>query len=130
MKILVILALLWNSLAFAECDWATIKTQKNDKGENEYVYTKECHIQVGVNKEELDIRKKQLAKQAETIKLSELGINIANQRAEEWKEETYDQRKALERSVTLEKYTSAGYFLVGIGTAMLSVWAVGKLGNR
>jgi hypothetical protein len=92
----------------ADCDNATIKEVNG-----EYIYSKDCHKEVGKN-----IR---------DIKLKDLIIEKQEQRIELWSNKTYELEKeinSLERWKEVNKWIYYGLGAVSVG---LSVYLAGKI---
>jgi hypothetical protein len=120
MKFLLILIISFN--AFADCDFGTIEKQ-GDK----YLYSKECHIEVGklYNKDKL--RDQEVEKLNEKISLKDLALDKADQRAELWKDTTYKLEERIQKQSTYSKYNDMFYFGAGVATVILTGWALGQV---
>lgn len=118
--------------ALANCDFSTIK--KVDSG---YLYSSECHGEVGKIKKAKEAlekaseeRKKQVDKLTESIKLKDLALDTADERIMNWRMESYEQHERLLKQRKYEKYNDWMYFGGGILVTVLSVWAAGQIKTR
>jgi hypothetical protein len=131
----VIITLLLTINAFS-CDFSTIQQQ----GDN-FVYNKDCHLEVGhlvkensSQKQQLDELKKandsrteESAHLRKSIQLKDLALDKADERVSKWREESYNQNDRLLRQDRLSGYTNWFYFGGGVAIAILSVFAAGQL---
>ena len=119
---LIVTSLLASNVAWAECDFSTIK--KVPEG---YLYTKECHVQVGKNVKELKAKKEEVKELRKAIELKDLALKVSYDRVERWQTTTF---KLEDRVNTIEKYNDAQkvlYFVIGVGVTSLAVWGAGQL---
>lgn len=112
------------------CDWSK---DVRKEGSN-YVYTTDCHIEVGKTikaKEELEKanseRQAQVEKLGKAIELKDLALDRADQRIMNWRDEAYNQHERLLKQEKLAKYNDWLWFGGGVGLTILSVWAAGQL---
>lgn len=137
-----------NQVALANCNWKE-DIKKNLDGS--YIYSKECHIEVGVIGKVLDTTKQALeeskkesvelraevkeleeskTKLIKSIELKDLALSKADDIAMRWRDETYNQHDRLLRQQKLSKTNNWLFFGGGILAGFLSVWAAGQLDRR
>lgn len=122
MKLIVIFTMLLSTNIFGSCDWSTVK--ETDKG---YLYSKECHIEVGNSISELEGRREQVETLKNSLKLKDLALNTSNMRIEDWKTATYQLEDRLLKHDRWSGIKSWSYFGTGVGVTILSVWAASLL---
>ena len=119
---LVVLLFSSNVLFSGTCDWSTIKEQ-----DNKYVYSEDCHREVGKLVKESEIRKEQVEKLNKAIELKDLTIQKQEERVELW----MNTSEKLEKKVTSwERWKEAHqwmYFGLGVLATGLSVYLAGKV---
>lgn len=122
-KIYLILVVL--SLSFqinAKCDWSTIKT--TDQG---YLYSKECHIEVGKIVEEVELRKKQVEELNKTITFKDLAMTKADERIVLWRDTSFELEERIVKQRKWSAYNDYLWFGGGIAVTILSGWAMGQV---
>jgi len=117
------LLIMFMSIQFvmADCDFSTIK--ETDQG---YLYSQECHRQVGKLVKDEAERKEQIAKLNKSIELKDLVIDKQEERIKLWMDST---EKMEDRVNSIEKWKSTNqwlYFGLGVVTTSLSVWLASK----
>jgi hypothetical protein len=138
--IALIILLTFSNSVLAEyvgnCDVSTIQQQ----GDN-YIYNKDCHIEVGrlvkENKQQKqqidDLNKAVAAKNDEsthlrkTITLKDLALDKADERTSKWREESYSQNSSLNKEQRLSRYENYFFFASGIAVTVLAVFAAGSI---
>lgn len=117
----LILILLIPQLAFAECDYSTVK-----KVDNGYLYSTECHKATGKALKELNIREEQVENLKKTIKLKDLALVTADSRILNYQEVAYKNTERLNRLNSVQSKQNMLYFIGGIVLSTLSVYAASK----
>ena len=119
MKYLMIVVILMNNLAYAECDFATGIVKKEDG----YLYTKDCHIRVG-----------QLVKENENltkaIELKDLAISKNQERVNLWMDTTYKLEDRVNKMEEIKSQSQFLYFGLGIVSAVAVGYGVARLTGR
>ena len=122
----------WMNSAMSACDWKSVRKE----GSN-YVYSVECHKEVGKiknKKESLEKanveRKKQVEKLTKTVELKDLALEKADERSANWRKESYNQHDRLLKQKELSRYNDWWYFGGGIGLSILSIWAAGQIKKK
>ena len=127
MKILPIIssaliALHLNSTALAACDFSTGITQ-TDKG---FLYSPDCHREVGKIVKENDDRKEQADAFRKALDLKDAVIDAQRQRADLWRDTSF---KLEDRVSTIEEFKRNNellYFGLGIVLTIGAGYAVGQ----
>jgi len=122
LSILLVLNFLCPISALAKCNFKTIK-----KVEDGYLYTSDCHREVGKLKNEAEERREQVKNLNEAIKLKDLTITTHTERADLWMNTSF---KLEDRVNTIERMNSTNrwlYFGIGVIFTGLSVWGAGQL---
>lgn len=113
------LSLSFNTIA---CDWSTIKKQGNS-----FVYSAECHDQVGKLADSEKERKKQVEKLEQSIELKDLALTTAEKRVELWKKTTYEVEDRALRYKKFANLTKYGWFAMGVISVFASAYAFDKV---
>lgn len=113
--------------AMADCNWAT-DIKKNPDGSR--TYTEECHIVVGKNIKELELRREQVEALNQTIQLKDLAILKLEQRNEIWMNTSIKMNDSLNSYERLRSTNYALYFGLGVVATSLAVWGAGQLANK
>lgn len=109
--------------SFAACDFKTgIK-----EVDGQFVYSKDCHLEVGRLVKEEKQRDEQVGELKKAIELKDLALDKADQRVMLWRKETYEQHKYLERQQTMSEYQKWIYFGLGVAVSGFAVWGAGQL---
>ena len=122
-KLFTVLVLLMSFNVTATCDFKSVKKV----GADTFIYTKECHLEVGKLVKVEKIRKGQVADLNKSITLKDLAITKADARISLWKDTTY---KLEDRMLKQRKYSRLNNTLIfgsGVLTVILSAWAMGQL---
>lgn len=102
------------------CVWSTIK--KVDGG---YLYSRDCHIQVGMTLEELDLRTQQAVELQKALDSQKDATRAETGRADLW----YNEAKKLDNHIkaqdTAAPFKNAMWFVLGAGL-MYGASRVGK----
>lgn len=120
---LVLCSVFGAQVALADCDFST-GVQKQDSG---YLYSVDCHKQVGKIVKDLDDREKQVQSLSKSIDLKDLALEIQDERANRLRETLYrveDRVNTMERIKESNKWL---YFGIGIAFTGLAVWGAGQL---
>ena len=112
------------NVAFADnCDWSTIKEIDGP----EFVYSPECHNQVGklvANEKDYKI---QIDSQKKVIQLKDLTIKDLTANSNMWEKEAHSQFKALENYRSAEKTRTWLWFGGGVGATILAIVIAGQV---
>ncbi len=116
MRFLFIIILLFNSLAYADCDFKTIKKTKDG-----YLYSKDCHVKVG----ELVRDNKNLRivgdLKDKKIELKDLQIVRHEERVLLWQSSTYEIEDRYNKRKTMAKWEKYMYLALGVVITGLAV---------
>jgi len=123
MKILLVLCLCINICL--GCDWKSVK-----KVEGGFLYSKECHVEVGRLVVSEDLRIQQINKYEDSIKLKDLAIGKANERIDLWKKTSLSLEQRVIKQYKFSEYNKYMWFIGGIATTVLSGWALGQIKNK
>ena len=112
--------------AYAGCDFATI--QKTQGG---YLYSAECHVQVGVLVESNRLLTQEVAELRQGAEKLQLAYNYLNTDRDQWRDSALKVGEKFDRYQGLSS-TQNSIFLGlgvagGIALTVLSVWAAGEL---
>ena len=118
-KALILIFILVSSVSHADCDWKTIaKTQEG------YLYSRECHIEVGKTVEELDIKRKQSDMFRQSSDLFKQSYELEKERADLWYKEARDLEKSLSSKKSYVELQQIAYFSLGLLAMYGAVQAV------
>lgn len=123
LSLILVTSLLSSNFAYAECDFSK-DLKRTEQG---YLYTAECHKEVGKMFTELTQRDDQVEKLNKTIELKDLALTQSNGRVEMWRDTTF---KLEDRVNTIERMKDKNkviWFILGIGMTSLAVWGAGQL---
>lgn len=112
-----------STISYAECDFSTGIT----KVDNGYLYTIECHKEVGKLVKDNADQATQINYLKEAMKYQDDMIAKERQRAELWRDYSY---KAEDRMMSLQKYNQMSgwlYFGLGIVTTVAAGFALGQV---
>lgn len=125
MKLLSILmlTLIFSNTCFAECDFSTGIVKQGDS----YLYSKECHVQVGRDQKELDNKRGEVVELRKTIELKDLALVQQQKRVDLWQETSFKMEEKFSTYDSLQSKNNLLYFVVGVGLTALSVWGAGQL---
>jgi hypothetical protein len=110
--------------ALATCNWEK-DIRVNQDGS--YTYSKDCHVQVGVSLNELDLRRNQVAELNKAIELKDLAIKYSEERAHLWMDSSLKMNERLNQYEASRSDSQWLHFGLGVATTVLSVWAAGQL---
>ena len=122
LTLLVVTLTLTMQSVLATCNWSSIK----QKG-NTFIYSKECHLEVGRLVKTSKIKEEQVKKLNETIKLRELSLDYSNKRVDLWKKTTFEVEDRFNKQVRIGSLGNKMYFVGGVLLTILSVWGAGQL---
>lgn len=125
LKHIILFALMFQALdSFSACNFSTI--QKTEQG---YLYSKECHIEVGRLVKSEPLYKVEITSLRKTIELKDLRINKEVARAEMWRktaidvEKSYNMRKNMS---DIQKYLYMGLGVIVSGGAIYAGSKISK----
>ena len=127
MKKLLIIAFLIPQLAFA--NFTCKRGQGITKTEKGFLYTKDCHTQVGKVIKENESRKEEIKELRKTIKLKDLAINTQIQRVEMWQTTTFKLEDRIITYRKLDRYENTLWFVLGIVVTGAAVYGAGQLND-
>lgn len=123
-RMIVVLSLLFNQVAFAECNYAEdIKKQS----ETSYSYTKECHVEVGMKFKELDLRIQQVEYYKRSLDSQQGALNNANARIELWRNTAFQLEDRVNKIDSYRERQNWIWFGLGILATGLAVHGASKL---
>jgi hypothetical protein len=108
-KIAIIISFLFIFNSWAECNPRTIK-----QVDGKFLYPVECHIEFGKLRQTESDRKQQIYHLEKTIKLKDLAINLAEEKAENWKSTSYKLEEKILKYEKNSERTKWIYFGLGI----------------
>lgn len=103
----------------AECDWKTIN--KTTEG---YLYSKECHIEVGKTLQELDIKKQQSDLYKNSSDLYKQSYELEKQRSDLWYKESQELEKTIKQDRMFSEIQKVTYFSLGAFIMYSAIMAV------
>lgn len=118
-----LIILLTINIAYADCDFSTDIT-KVDGG---YLYTTECHLEVGKNQKRLTLLESENLELRKSIELKDLALVRQQERVQLWMDTTY---KLEDRINTIDRIQSTNkllYILMGVGLTTIAVYGAGQL---
>jgi hypothetical protein len=123
LTLILLSASLIANTALADCKWAT-GIKKTDVG---YLYSPECHGQVGVVVKDNDDLNAEVASLRKGLALKDAAMDVADKRTILWRNESYEQFDRLQKQVELAHKNETLYFLLGILVTGLAVKGAGQL---
>lgn len=120
MKKLIIFILLFSVSAEASCDW---KTGITPGPNNTFIYTQECHQEVG----KLVQANKDLT---QAIQLKDLAIQQSDSRIALWEKVSGDEQDRLVKLDSEQKHNDVLYYALGVATTFLAAYAASQLVHR
>lgn len=120
-NILITAIFLISSSAYG-CDTSTIK-----KVSNGYLYSKECHVWVGKNVKEIEIRDVQVKDLYKTITFKDLAIKAQQDRATLWMDTSFKVEEEYQKSRKMTEFQKWLYFGLGVVVMGAAVNGAGKL---
>lgn len=121
---LVVLSLLTSQVSYADCVWSRDIKENQD---GSYTYTRGCHVQVGKNNKELDLRKQQVEELNKTIELKDLALVKQEERVNLWMDSTLKMNDKIQSYESLRSTNQILYFGLGILVMSAAVWGAGQL---
>lgn len=118
-KTLIALIFMFNSYSYGACDWKTI-VKTNDG----YLYTRECHIEVGKSLDELEIKRQQVELFRQSSDYFRQSYEFEKQRSDLWYKEAQDLEKRLKNNKVYSDLEKAAYFTLGVFVMYGAVQAV------
>lgn len=111
-------------ISFADCSFKD-DIKKNQDGT--YTYSRDCHVEVGRDLEELDIRKEQNEVYKKIVTLKDLQIEDYQKRSDLWKNTSVDLSDRLSKIENTRNTDKILYFGLGIATMVLSAYTASKI---
>ena len=112
------------SPAYADCDFSK-DIQKQADGN--YLYTKDCHTEVGKRVNALEKREEQVVKLEKTVELKDLALDKAHDRIDLWRNTSYKIEDRANTMEEMKKKNELLYFALGIVVTGLAVYGAGQL---
>ena len=110
------------SIAYADCDWKTIK----DNGDDTFTYSKQCHLAVGRLVKSSALKDDQITDLYKTIQLKDLALQQSESRANMWMDTSVKLTETLNHYESLRQNTGLLYYTAGIATVVLSAYVMGQ----
>lgn len=101
------------------CDWKTII--KTDQG---YLYSKECHIQVGKTLQELEIKRQQVELFKSSSELFKQSYDLEKERSALWYKEAQDLENSIHNKKAYSDLEKVTYFALGVFVMYGAIQAV------
>ena len=117
-RLIILYAMIVSQTAFADCDFSK-DVQNQDES---YIYSKECHIQVGKLVQNEEKRKKQVEELEKVVEIKDLVIIKSHERAEMWRATTFkleDRVNTIDRMKDTNKWL---YFGLGVVTTGFAIY--------
>ena len=121
---LLVIFSLFSNTSYAECVW---NRDVKEAGDGNYIYTRECHVQVGKNNKELEIRKVQVDELNKAIDLKDLALVKQEERVHLWMDSTLKMNDKIQSYESFRVSNQALYFGLGIIFTGFAVWGAGQL---
>jgi hypothetical protein len=121
---LIVLSLLTSPVSYADCVWNRDIKENQD---GSYTYARDCHIQVGKNNKELDLRKQQVEELNKTIELKDLALTKQEERVNLWMDSTLKMNDKIQSYESLRSTNQILYFGLGVLVMSAAVWGAGQL---
>jgi len=122
-KILIIIMLMVSLPAYGSCDFS-LGIKEIEGG---YLYTPECHREVGKKLLDLKDREKQIELYKEVINLKDLQISKEQQRADLWKNTAFKLEDRMVSIQRFDRWEDWLYFGAGVFVTGFAVWGAGQL---
>jgi hypothetical protein len=122
-KWVLFLTIMMSSISYAECNYS-LGIQKVENG---YLYTDECHAEVGKKLMDLKDREKQIDLYKEVISLKDLQISKEQQRADLWKNTTFKLEDRMMSIRRWDRWEDWLYFGAGVLVMSAATWGAGQL---
>jgi len=119
---LVLIFILTTQSVLATCDWKTIK--ETPQG---YLYSKECHVEVGRLVRSEPLLKAQIKALNKQITLKDLQFTKQVEITDKWRKTSYSLEDRVIKSYKLSSFNNKLNFVGGFVLAVLSVYAAGQL---
>jgi hypothetical protein len=116
-------SMLLSSSAFADCQWA----RDIKKVEGGYLYTNDCHGQVGVIVKDNDDLKTEVVNLRKGLELKDLVVQKSDERVMLWRNESYEQFDRLQKQTEAAHRNETLWFVLGIVVTGAAVWGAGQL---
>jgi hypothetical protein len=123
MKLLMVIFLMMPTLGYAECDFS-LGIQKVDGG---YLYTDDCHREVGKKLLDLKDREKQIILYKDLLDLKDTQIAKEQQRADLWKNTSFKLEDRMMSIRRWDRWEDWMYFGAGVLVMGVATWGAGQL---
>lgn len=121
---LLLLLALGSQTAFADCDFSRdVKAQQDGS----YVYSKDCHVQVGKSLKDLKDREEQVEKLNKTIELKDLALKISDDRNMALRDTLIKMDDRISTAERMNDTQKVLFFIGGVALTGLAVWGAGQL---
>lgn len=121
-SVVLICGIISNSV-FANCELA--RDIKRVPGG--FLYTEECHKEVGKRFIENKEYKKQVSNYEELLKLSDKAISIERERSDLWKKTSYELQTRIQNLDDSQHKNNLIYFGAGVILMLGATWAAGQV---
>lgn len=111
-----------NSTALAACDFSTGITQ-TEKG---FLYTPDCHREVGRISKENEDRKEQAELYRKALDLKDIAMDAQRERADMWRDTSFKLEDKLSSIERFKRNNELLYFGLGVVLTVGAGWAVGQ----
>ena len=122
-SLILVLCFLLPQVGIADCDFKTGIT----KVESGYLYTKDCHIKVGVIVEENKLKTQKITELQKTIELKDLQVRLTEERVDLWRRTSLDLEKEYNKRLKLNQFQNWVNFTLGVAVTGVAVWGASKL---
>jgi len=123
LKVFIIFMFSLNSMA--NCDWKTIK--KTSQG---FIYSSECHIEVGKLVRSEKLLKEQVSGLHKQIDLGDLKYSKQVEITDKWRKTSYSLEDRVIKSYKLTSFGNKINFLYGMATVVLGALVVGQIKTK
>lgn len=117
----------FSNVALADCNFTTGITSLPN---GNYEYVKPCHIKVGEIKRDLGIANTQNEMLIEAVKLKDLALTKANERAGLWMDTSFKLEARVETMDKIYNRNKIIYFGLGVLATGLAIYAVDQIHHR
>lgn len=123
MKKILITFLVIPQFVFGQCNFSVDIKKVN----NGYLYTKECHKEIGKIVKQNTLRQEQIDELKKTITLKDLAVNTHIKRVDMWRDTSYNLENRIHKIQRWKKWNDWTFFAIGVLTTSAAVWGAGQL---